>query len=494
MDKTKERGRFDEFINVTNKLKKIVAKAIEKKKYDKALVLISTIARLSYEMNQSYTDQILEEWLLRIGQAIFQNFPEEKIVTDDNVVVFYDGFGEDRRGLALIYLKALGGKYKVVYVTNESARNKIPSIEKIIAEHHGEIVFFKNNFNVSSSKEIYYTILHARAGHAFFYTTPWDTAAVIAFNCLKDTGIKRYLINLTDHAFWLGVHAFDYCIEFRDYGAYISNQYRQIPLAKLRLLPYYPIIDDAVEFEGYPFPFDETSQKLVFSGGALYKTLGAGNLYYQIVRHILESHLEVVFWYAGEGDDSQLKHVMQEFPGRVYHTKERKDLYQILRRASFYLNTYPIVGGLMFQYAAVAGTVPLTLKYDDEADGYLLGQEQLKVVYCSLEELYKEIDRLLFDQDYVRGKAERLKASVISSHKFSIELDKIMNGLPTGDSIELNPVDTKALKKTYLDRFSLSKLRYSMVSLVNLKYLIWIFPLASIKKMLKWIAKNMFAE
>ena len=110
MDKTKERGRFDEFINVTNKLKKIVAKAIEKKKYDKALVLISTIARLSYEMNQSYTDQILEEWLLRIGQAIFQNFPEEKIVTDDNVVVFYDGFGEDRRGLALIYLKALGGK------------------------------------------------------------------------------------------------------------------------------------------------------------------------------------------------------------------------------------------------------------------------------------------------------------------------------------------------------------------------------------------------
>lgn len=148
----------------------------------------------------------------------------------------------------------------------------------------------------------------------------------------------------------------------------------------------------------------------------------------------------------------------------------------------------------MFQYAAVAGTVPLTLKYDDEADGYLLGQEQLKVVYCSLEELYKEIDRLLFDQDYVRGKAERLKASVISSHKFSIELDKIMNGLPTGDSIELNPVDTTALQKSYLDRFSLSKLRYSMVSLANLKYLIWVFPLASIKKILKWIAENMFAE
>ena len=41
--------------------------------------------------------------------------------------------------------------------------------------------------------------------------------------------MKRYQVNLTDHAFWLGTYAFDYCLEFLDFGAIVSREYRHIP-------------------------------------------------------------------------------------------------------------------------------------------------------------------------------------------------------------------------------------------------------------------------
>ena len=44
-----------------------------------------------------------------------------------------------------------------------------------------------------------------------------------------------------------------------------------------------------------------------------------------------------------------------------------------LEKSYFYLSTYPICGGLMFQYAASAGKVPVTLKYDEDlTKGFLL--------------------------------------------------------------------------------------------------------------------------
>lgn len=68
--------------------------------------------------------------------------------------------------------------------------------------------------------------------------------------------------------------------------------------------------------------------KRLFSGGALYKTFGGENKYYDIIDNILKKYKEVVFWYAGSGDDSKLKELMKKYPGRIFHTLERNDLFK----------------------------------------------------------------------------------------------------------------------------------------------------------------------
>lgn len=220
--------------------------------------------------------------------------------------------------------------------------------------------------------------------------------------------LTRYVVNLTDHAYWLGARAIDKCIEFRDYGASISSEYRGIPREKIVKLPFYPKIVPQ-EFQGFPFPVKD-GQQVVFSGGALYKTFGEGNKYYEIVDYILASHSDVIFWYAGGGDDSELKKCMARHPGRVYHTPERPDLFQLLQHVSFYLSTYPLCGGLMYQYAAAAGIEPVTLRRDDCNDGFLLHQDELHVIFDTMEELKQEIDRVLTDEVYRKARGSRCEA------------------------------------------------------------------------------------
>lgn len=97
--------------------------------------------------------------------------------------------------------------------------------------------------------------------------------------------IDRHLIDLTDHAFWIGVNCNDYFLGSREMSA--SNQFfkRHIPKEKLIKLGVNLIVDRCDTHE--KLPFDVTKERYIFSGGALYKTLGEEqNTYYKIVDHI----------------------------------------------------------------------------------------------------------------------------------------------------------------------------------------------------------------
>jgi len=76
----------------------------------------------------------------------------------------------------------------------------------------------------------FYRIFFVDVG--FLCTTPWDISAILAFMQMSGK-MKRYQINLTDHAFWLGRQAFDFCLEFRDFGANVSRIHRNIPMRKI---------------------------------------------------------------------------------------------------------------------------------------------------------------------------------------------------------------------------------------------------------------------
>lgn len=440
-----ERSKIEKIIHLY-KIK--VEERIARGKYNEALYLISACADFLYTFNLYYRDDELEEAIHKISTSIFpQKLTIHNSKTINNRILFYDGFGLNMRGLARIYINALVKKYKVDYVTYEDRANEVPDIIKTVKKNGGSVYFIKccKPFNMIGELN---DVLKSSGSRKFiFYSYPNDVVATTFMSAYKGI-LTRYQINLTDHAFWLGESFIDVCIEFRDYGASISKKYREIPEDRIVKLPYYPFIPKGQKFQGFPFEVKE-GQKVVFSGGALYKTFGDGNKYYKIVEYILSVHKEVVFWYAGTGDDSELKKLMAKYPGRVFHTDERADLFEVLKHCCFYLSTYPVYGGLMFQYAAAVGIIPVTLRRNDWIGGFNPDQE--KICFFDTEEsIRNEIDHLLNDEKYRSLQERKISKTVISEDTFTKELLSIIENQCSSFEIQFSDIDTQKFRNNYL--------------------------------------------
>ena len=434
---------------IIEKLEKLSLRTLQQKKYEKTLECMSAKARIQYIYNQEYADFLIETKLLEYAKCTQLCINHVK---DDSKVMFYDGFGMDVRGLAYIYLNAiikLG--YHIIYVTEACSRDKQPEIMKMLENERCTIYHSPLKMNYTEKIGWLKAISEKEAfGTAFLYTTPWDVAGIVAFNELANKCV-RYQVNLTDHAFWLGVNAFDFCIEFRNYGASISHYYRGIEWERLVELPYYPVINEDIIYQGLPFELD--GKKLIFSGGSLYKTLDSSNSYYRAIDALIQKHEDIVFLYAGSGDKTKINELINKYPEKIYCIQERNDLLQIMKRAHIYMNTYPISGALMLQYAATANCIPVTLKrpWDDDVSGILLDEEALGTTFSNIDEFINEMDKLITDREYWSEKKSRLNNQVITEKEFIATLDKIIKE-PVARYDDMNKqVDTVLFRKYYLD-------------------------------------------
>ena len=455
----------EDVMNVILRLKSYIAKEAGKGNSENVLHLVSIAAGILYSTNIYYADYDLENQIASLAEKL--NLRTENSHHDD-IVLFYDGFGLNTRGLIQIYLKALCKVKKVVYVTYASRKNEIPDVLRILSEHNSKVFFIENGTCISKINQLNEIVRTNKPGHFFFYAYPSDVIATTIMNAYEGI-MKRYQINLTDHAFWLGAKPIDVCIEFRNYGAGISHEYRKIPKEKLIKIPYYPIINYDAEFQGYPFSVN-TNQKVIFSGGSLYKTLGGGNKYYQIVDYILGKYPDALFWYAGAGDRSEIDKIISKYPGRAFITAERSDLYQVLKHCYFYLSTYPVCGGLMFQYAARAGKIPLTLYYDHMTTELLMNQDKLGIMFGTLDEVFSETDRLMNDEEYCASKGKSLESSVISESDFDSEVAKLFTG-HAGEKYVIDlaeHTETSSFRQIYLDNLNPSQLKNMLVKRNNM--------------------------
>lgn len=437
-------------------------KAVTQNAVNKAYTAIRISAEIQYQWNQSYTDDSLEDCIKELvsrKQSVITDY-----ITRGNVVLFYDGFGLDTRGLALIYLKALCDlNYAVVYVVPEKARNQQPEIHKVTAGKDITFHYLQNAAGDEMTTELLHVFSKYQPHTAFFYTHPADVEACVAFGFMAGK-VRRYQINLTDHAFWLGKNAFDYCIEFREYGACVSAKYRQIPQEQLRLMHYYPYFDKNIPFAG--LPFETEGRPILFSGGSLYKTYDDKGTYYAIVAEILQRHRELLFVYAGTGDKSGLNALQAKFLGRVFVMAERKDLYAVMQHVTLYLNTYPMIGGLMTQYAAIAGKLPLTLFNcpENSLDGLLLNHENMQLEFQHKDDVIAEMDRLLVDESYRQQAEARLADSVINEEKFRQELGRLLKVGENKFTFTVHDVDTSAFRQQYIHRFTLGALACTVIN------------------------------
>ena len=430
-----------------NEIKKLVFL----QKYEEALAKITTLANSLYESNQYYVDNDLENALLNIQKQLQKKCDFEEIENvNTKTVLFYDGFGLDSRGLAYIYLKALVNLgYKVIYMTIPNAQGNIPRITKMIEHAGGEIVFCQTDSYILWYQYIYKVPSIVKPAKAFFYTTPYDVSAVMAFNQLAGR-VERYQINLTDHAFWLGINAFDYSLEFRDYGVNISLKHRMIARNKILKQPYYPDINKNIRFQGFPFE-KKQDDFVVFSGGFLYKTIDDDLIYYKLVEYLLLKYPQLKFWYAGYGSNEEfqpLRELMAQYPNRVFYTTERKDLFQVLENVDMYLNTYPIAGGLLTQYSALAGKPPFTLSNGEDSCAELLFDgAHIDVESRDIDELMSHIDAYINNKLSNVEYREKMQNSVISEEAFADNLQNILVNRKSEYGYSIHDISSYRLKE-----------------------------------------------
>lgn len=334
---------------------KEVVSCVRKRKYEKALDLIDVCARIVYQYNflPSFSDDILEKALDDISYHVI---PQIQIKGNDNTILFYDYFGFDNRGLTQQFLRGLIHlNLSIVYVLEQrSTYFKSDAIFSELNEYpHAKIVILKENTtDIEKARELVSIIAEYKPLSAFMHLAPWNIVACLAFSAVK--GVRRYQINLTDHAFWLGKSISDYIVEFRSFGANLSIKKREIAEEKIRILPYYPIAN-SIPFKG--FPSNIQRKKKILSGGNYYKTLGENLKFFHLVKDILLKDDELVFLFAGSGNTQPITAFIDLYglKDNFLLLGDREDITALLHNVDYYFSTFPLTGALMTQIAVDAG-------------------------------------------------------------------------------------------------------------------------------------------
>ena len=150
----------------------------------------------------------------------------------------------------------------------------------------------------------------------------------------------------------------------------------------------------------------------------------------------------------------------------------------------------------MFQYAARAGKIPLTLYYDHMTTELLMNQDKLGIMFGTLDEVFSEIDRIMNDEEYCASKGKSLESSVISECDFDSEVAKLFT-VHAGEKyaiIHEAHVETESFRQIYLDNMTRGQLEQSLIrrdNLMLLKYEPVLFIMGALKKAFRKIVNRM---
>lgn len=429
------------------KMKRIAVRFCQQEEWEKALRTIFYACGLMYTMNQKLVDLELEELVHQIAKENLQDINRNP--GDEKTVIFYDGFGNIDRGLAYIYLEALLElEYHVIYVTCSSNIKKNNAIMQKMKD--GDLCIVAGATYIDKMHSLAEIVNRANAQKVFIYTNPDDVVAMGVFS-LYNGYLERILVNLTDHAFWLGKSVSDIVINFREFGYKVCLEKRGFRKEQLAYLPYYPH-ELQEKFEG--FQFEDNSRKLIFSGGALYKTFSKDNKYYSMVEEVLRQNEDVNFLYLGNGDTRKIKKLIRQFPGRAIYETERTDFFEIMKRSTFYLSTYPYNGGLMTQYALLAKRIPVTLCRKGIEKELSVRHAESFWNFDSYNECLSEVDRLLNQEQYRKQKEDELRRFLITKKQFKEKLQYILSGSWEENNISDEVVEFKGFQELPLETFN----------------------------------------
>lgn len=402
---------------------------------NRALSLISIAASFAYNYNQFFSDLSLEKLLAEISTKTFLH----QIVTQPirNRCVFIDTDGADNRGLTQQYLRALMiNGFELLYIYESSCNEKIADIICEVKEYNkGEVCLLGScSSHVELITALQKKIINYSPSFILLHLMPWDVDALSAIYNIS--GIKKYNINLTDEAFWLGVSFFDYNIEFRNYGYTLSLEKRGFKEEQLLYLPYYPIFPNTASFSGFNDIINKAPIKIL-TGGSYYKFFDRNDTFFQLMDRLLESIPTAIIILAGGGDlnstnlmNSKLGRM--KYGERVIRIGNRKDINEVFRHCDLYLSSYPVSGGLMTQYAAI-NAIPI-LSYseeelcDNDLEELVCFHSNIQITFHSIDKLVDYAIRLVDDANYRTEIGKALQKSMMQKDDFNRLFLSMLNG------------------------------------------------------------------
>ena len=384
---------------------------------------VRVAAEWAYHFNLFYADPDAEQLLRTIADA---HIPHLQVPGgDDNRCVLIDSYCLDNRGLVQQYLRAIRRNHlRLLYVCTASTTDYgTDTLQELREDNRAEILVLseKSEDPIRQARLAAEAMASFSPARLFLHLTPWDGVALMACHAVE--GPQIFNINLTDHAFWLGASFIDYNLEFRPYGMTVSLEQRHLQQHQLLPMPFYPVAPVSKDFCGLP-PLPPTAIKIL-TGGSLYKMMGKQDIFFRLMDAVLSLSDDVYILVAGFHRDQRFDDLCRTMKhgNRVVQIGLRSDINAVFEQCDIFLSTYPMIGGLMLQYAAKHGK-PI-IAYHEAGDVMNLPEEIVNNYqnhyrsYASIEDMTAYAARLIRDEAFRHAEGLVLQEGLMTEERFA---------------------------------------------------------------------------
>lgn len=478
---------LDDITRIYETMRASSRQCIENGDYEESLGFIKAAARTAYLFNWIYADEELEEQLKTLSYRMIRSTPLDP---RKGRIVLYDSFATDNRGLTQQYIRALKAQNSEFLFIFENENPKTSQAIRAELEQYGkcEIHSMDSTLSLVEWVSTLYERIHSyQPEKLLMHLSPWAAEAIIAFHALAP--ITKYQINLTDHAFWLGVKCLDYSLEFRDYGCTVSIAKRGLAESQLLINPYYPIIA-RVPFKG--LPAETESRVVIFSGASFYKVYGRNDAFLYLVKRMLDENPEAVIIFAGNGEGRKIHNFIRDqgLERRFILIGNRSDINEVFARCDIYLGTYPIAGGLMSQFAAanakpiVAFTTPdIPCNF---VEGIVCHKKRVDITSTDENLFLTEVRKLVTDKTYRQQKGRLLREALIAPDDFNANFNSIMTARQSAYEWDFEEINYQAFTDLYLEVENNYQDPFKRLFLKTFKVrVLFAFPLLALKSLPK---------
>ena len=408
------------YINTINaKFKKYTNKYIERRLIDRAIKFLKALSYIHYKFFLDIKNDFIENQIQNLAKQIVKsNFNNNG---EDKSIVIIDEINADYIGLMVQYVDALiKGGYRILYLYEQIEHPHAAKTHLMLALEGCEKAQVKhipsNVKGFSKSQWIYNEICAFGSKKVLMHFGEWAIEHSVACAALPKDCVK-YRINCADHCFWAGVSCADVTFEFRHYGANLTHYERGLERQQIVYMPFYPVMQET-SFEGFP---QECLGRFIFlSGGAIYKIVDDNNTFFKLCSLILNNCPNSVVIFAGaDSENAVISSGIEQFglQGRFIPIGYRKDIYEVFKHCDAYINTYPIGGGLMCQYAAQCSK-PILNYRDNGIEECIAQKTECSFTSLTGQDLIQEAVRLYSDNEYKLERGNAMRRGVISKDEF----------------------------------------------------------------------------